>query len=207
VNTLGTLGIAMGSAWLSGINLYAAVLTMGLLQRFKLVQLPGDLSGLSEWWVIALAGTLYVIEFVADKIPAVDSVWDAIHTFIRIPAGAVLAASAFAHFDPSVRLAALLVGGGVALSSHGMKAATRVAVNASPEPFSNIVVSVVEDGIAFGSTVLMVFHPVVILVVVGISVAIAIWLVPKIVRALRRLFRARSRTPRTSAHRPAGNAS
>src|SRR5579864_4446929 len=143
----------MGSAWLSGINLYAAVLTMGLLQRFNLVHLPGDLSSLSQTWVIALAGALYLIEFIADKIPAVDSAWDAIHTFIRIPAGAVLAASAFAHFDPGVRLAAMLVGGGVALSSHGMKAATRVAVNASPEPFSNIVLSLIEDAIAFGSTV------------------------------------------------------
>src|SRR5271166_1074865 len=170
----------MGSAWLSGINLYAVVFTMGLLQRFNLVQLPGDLEGLSATWIIALSGVLYVIEFVADKIPAVDSAWDAIHTFIRIPAGAILAASAFAHFDSNVRLAALLAGGGVALSSHGMKAAARVAVNASPEPFSNIVVSLTEDVVAFGSTLLMVFHPVVILVVVAIFVMIAIWIVPKI---------------------------
>jgi hypothetical protein len=185
----------MGSAWLSGINLYAVVLTLGLLQRFKLAHLPGDLSALSEWWVIALAGALYLVEFVADKIPAVDSVWDAVHTFIRIPAGAVLAASAFAHFDPSVRLAALLIGGGVALSSHGMKAATRVAVNTSPEPFSNILVSLAEDAVAVGSTVLMAFHPVVILTLVAIFVLLAIWLVPKIVRAMRRLFqRKRSRS-------------
>ena len=142
-----------------------------------------------------MAGALYVVEFVADKIPAVDSAWDAVHTFIRIPAGAVLAASAFAHFDPSVRLAALLIGGGVALSSHGMKAATRVAANASPEPFSNIALSVAEDVVAFGSTVLMVFHPVVILVVVVIAVLIAIWLVPKIFRALRRLFRRKPSPP------------
>src|SRR5579864_3191956 len=185
----------MGSAWLSGINLYAAVLTLGLLQRFNLVHLPGDLSGLSETWVIVLSGALYLVEFVADKIPAVDSAWDAIHTFIRIPAGAVLAASAFAHFDPSVRLAAMLVGGGVALSSHGMKAATRVAVNASPEPFSNILLSLMEDVIAFGSAVLMAFHPVVILVVVGISVLIAIWVLPKILRALRRLFQRKRNGP------------
>jgi Domain of unknown function (DUF4126) len=191
VNALSTLGIAMGSAWLSGINLYAVVFTLGLLQRFNLVQLPGDLGGLSETWVIALSGVLYLVEFIADKIPAVDSVWDAIHTFIRIPAGAILAASAFAHFDPNVRLAALLVGGGIALSSHGMKAATRVAVNASPEPFSNILVSLTEDAVAFGSTILMVFHPVVILAVVVIFVMIAIWLVPKILRALRRLFQRR----------------
>jgi len=188
VNTLGTLGIAMGSAWLSGINLYAAVLTLGILQRLKLARLPGDLGMLSEWWIIGLAGGLYAMEFIADKIPAVDSAWDAVHTFIRVPAGAVLAASAFAHFDPSVRVAAMLIGGGIALSSHGMKAATRVAVNTSPEPFSNIVVSLVEDVVAFGSAALMVFHPVVILIVVVIAVAIAIWIIPKIVRALRRLF-------------------
>ena len=188
VTTLGTLGVAMGSAWLSGINLYAAVLTLGLLQRFKVAHLPGDLAQLSEWWVIALAATLYTIEFIADKIPAVDSAWDAVHTFIRVPAGAILAASAFAHFDPSVRLAAMLAGGGVALSSHGVKAATRIAVNTSPEPFSNIVVSLVEDLIAFGSAVLMTYYPVVILVVVCVFVVFAIWILPKIARALRRLF-------------------
>jgi hypothetical protein len=111
----------MGSAWMSGVNLYATVLTLGLLQRFKLATLPGDLGMVGEWWVIGVAGGLYLIEFVADKIPAVDSAWDAIHTFIRVPAGAILAASAFANFEPSVRIIALLVGGGVALSSHGPK--------------------------------------------------------------------------------------
>src|SRR5882762_9381831 len=116
-----TLGFAMGSAWLSCINLYATVLTLGLLQRYHLAHLPGSLDFMQQWWVIILAGALYLIEFVADKIPAVDSIWDAIHTFIRVPAGAVLAASAFAHFDPSVRLIALLAGGGVALSSQDRK--------------------------------------------------------------------------------------
>ena len=193
----------MGSAWLSGINLYAAVVTLGLLQRFNMVQLPGDLSFLSEWWIIILAGTLYLVQFVADKIPAVDSTWDAIHTFIRIPAGAILAASAFANFDPGVRFAALLAGGGVALSSHGMKTATRVAVNTSPEPFSNILLSLTEDAITFSSAFLMAFHPVVILIIVLIFVAIAIWIIPKILRALRRLFSRRSvtaarRTPLSS---------
>src|SRR5438045_6952847 len=96
---LTTLGFAAGSAWLSGINLYATVVTLGLLQRFHLVRLPGDLDLVQQWWVIILAGSLYIVEFVADKVPAVDSIWDAIHTFIRVPAGAVLAASAFAHFD------------------------------------------------------------------------------------------------------------
>src|ERR1700743_1395489 len=119
----------MGSAWLSGINLYATVLTLGLLQRFGLAHLPGDLAYLEHTWILVLAGVLYGVEFVADKIPAVDSVWDMVHTFVRVPAGAILAATAFAHFDPSVRLVALLVGGGVALSSHSAKTATRLAAN------------------------------------------------------------------------------
>ena len=181
----------MGSAWLSGINLYASVLTLGLLERYHVVHLPGDLGFLAQWWIIVLAGVLYAIEFLADKIPAIDSTWDAIHTFIRVPAGAVLAASAFGHFDPGVRLAAMLVGGGVALSSHGLKATTRLAANTSPEPFSNIALSLVEDAFAFGSTFLMAFHPVVILVVVVIFVGIALWIVPKIYRTLKGLFRRR----------------
>src|SRR5215510_6815634 len=129
VNPLATLGLGMGSAWLSGVNLYATVLTLGLVQRFGLVQLPGDLEFISRTWVIAPAAALYAVEFLADKIPVVDSIWDAIHTFIRIPAGAVMAASAFANFDPSVRAAAMLAGGTLALGSHGTKASMRVAAN------------------------------------------------------------------------------
>lgn len=182
-----TLGMAMGTAWLSGINLYATVLTLGLLKRFELVTLPGDLGVVGNWWVIGAAGLLYAVEFVADKVPAVDSVWDGIHTFIRVPAGAILAATAFASFDPSVRIIAMLVGGGVALSSHGTKAATRLAANTSPEPVSNIALSLVEDFVTVGSTILMVFHPIVILIVVVIFVIFAIWAIPKILRALRRV--------------------
>lgn len=190
---LETLGFAAGSAWLSGINLYAAALTLGILQRTGLAHLPGDLGFLAHGWVIALSAILYAVEFAADKIPVVDSVWDTVHTFIRIPAGAILAASAFAHFSPGVRLVAMLVGGGIALSSHGAKAATRVAANTSPEPFSNIALSLFEDVIAFGSTALMAFHPVIILGVVIVFLIFAIWLLPKIFRALRGLFRGGSR--------------
>ncbi len=188
MDTLATLGMAMGSAWLSGINLYATVLTLGLLQRFDLVTLPGEMGIVGNWWVIGTAGVMYAVEFIADKIPAVDSVWDGIHTFIRVPAGAILAASAFATFDPGVRMIAMLVGGGVALSSHGTKAATRLAANTSPEPVSNIALSLLEDAVTIGSAILMVFHPVVILVIVGIFIILAIWLIPKILRALKRLI-------------------
>jgi hypothetical protein len=193
VEWITTLGTAMGSAWLSGINLYATVVTLGLLERFGMVKLPGGLTMLGEWWVIGLAGILYLIEFIADKIPAVDTAWDALHTFIRVPAGAVLAASAFAEFDPAVMIAAMIMGGGIALSSHGTKAATRLAANTSPEPFSNIALSLGEDALTFGSAVLMAFYPVVILIVVVIFLIVALWLLPKILRALRRLLiRARS---------------
>jgi hypothetical protein len=190
---LATLGTAAGSAWLSGINLYATVLTLGVLQRLHLVKLPGGLDMLGEWWVIGLAAVLYLIEFVADKIPAVDSVWDAIHTFIRVPAGAILAATAFAEFDPAVKMAAMILGGGLALGSHGTKAATRLAANTSPEPVSNVTLSLTEDVIAFGSAILMAFFPVVMLVVVAIFLIVMIWLTPKIIRALRWLYARLSR--------------
>ena len=183
---LSTLGVAMGSAWLSGINLYATVATLGLLERFGLVHLPGELSSLSRWWVIGVAAGMYVVEFIADKVPAVDSVWDVIHTFIRVPAGALMAGAAFSHADPAVRIIALLVGGGVALSSHGTKAAVRATANLSPEPFSNIALSLAEDAVAFGSSFLVAWFPIVMLGVVVVFLVVFFWLAPKIVRAVRR---------------------
>lgn len=191
---LRTLGFAMGSAWLSGINLYATVLTLGVLQRFGAVHLPGELQYLSHNWILGVAGSLLVVEFIADKIPAVDSVWDAIHTFIRIPAGAVLAATAFAHFDPSVRLVAVLLGGGLALSSHGAKAATRLAANTSPEPFSNIILSFIGDVLAIGGAILMAVNPVLMAILVLIALAFSALLFRWIYRAMKRMF-ARSAAP------------
>ncbi len=193
MNWLGTFGLGMGSAWLSGFNLYATVVTLGLLARFHLVQLPGELGYVSHGWVIAVAGFMYVLEFVADKVPVVDSVWDAIHTFIRVPAGAVLAASAFAHFSPPVRIAALLAGGTLALGSHGTKATVRMTANASPEPFSNILLSTIEDIFTIIMTVLAVFHPAVIAGIVVLFVILLIWIGPKVIRAIRRML-AQTRT-------------
>lgn len=185
---LTTLGFAMGSAWLSGINLYATVATLGLLQRFHFVQLPGSLSYLSHPWVLGAAIGLYVVEFVADKIPAVDSVWDVVHTFIRVPAGAILAASAFAHFDPAIRMLALLLGGTLALSSHGTKTATRLTANTSPEPFSNVLLSLIEDAFTVGASVLMAKYPLVIIAIVVIGLIISIAIFSLIRRAFSRLF-------------------
>ena len=182
-----TLTTALGAAWLSGINLYATVATLGLLQRLGLARLPGDLAVLSNEWIIGLAAVLYVIEFVADKIPVVDSAWDALHTFIRVPAGAILAAAAFADFDPAVRVAALLIGASLALGSHGGKAATRVAVNTTM-PGAGAIVSVLEDVAAVGFTTLMTFFPFVFLVLLVLALIGMAWLIPKIVRMLRRML-------------------
>jgi hypothetical protein len=185
MNLISTLAIAMGAGWVSGVNLYAAVATLGLLGRFSNLHLPGELDVLTSWWIIGLAAGLYVIEFFADKIPYLDSTWDAIHTFIRIPAGAVLAATAFGDFDRSVQVAALLLGGGLALSAHGTKATARAAINLSPEPISNIVVSLTEDLVAFSTILLSVFLPVVTIIFLVMFLAFSIYIAPRMFRVLR----------------------
>jgi hypothetical protein len=184
---ISTLALALGAAWVSGINLYATVATLGLLSRFANLNLPGDLGVLSNWWVIGVASGLYVVEFLADKVPVVDSVWDVIHTFIRVPAGAVLSAAAFGDFDTGIQVVAFLLGGGLALSSHGTKATARAAINTSPEPVSNVVASASEDVVAVGSVLLAAYYPILLFIVVAIGVVISIIVLPKAVRYFRRL--------------------
>ena len=186
---ISTIAIAMGASWVSGINLYAAVATLGLLSRFSHLQLPGELQVLTSWWIIGVALALYVVEFVADKVPYVDSTWDVIHTFIRVPAGAVLAASAFGDFDRSIQVVALLLGGGLALSSHGTKAATRAMLNVSPEPVSNWIASIAEDIVAVLSVIASVFVPVLIFVIVGAGLLISFLVFRKILRFFRQVAR------------------
>ena len=186
---ISTLAISMGASWVAGINLYATVATLGLLSRFANLKLPGELDALTSWWVIGVALLMFVIEFVADKIQVVDSIWDVIHTFIRIPAGAVLAATAFGDFDKSIQVIALLVGGSLALSSHGTKAATRALINTSPEPFSNIAASVVEDILVVVSVLLAVFLPVVVFFVIAAGLAFSIWILPRVIKFFRQVAR------------------
>ncbi len=188
MNLISTIAISMGASWVAGINLYATVATLGLLGRFAHLKLPGDLDVVTNWWVIGVALFLFVIEFVADKVQLVDSVWDIVHTFIRIPAGAVLAATAFGDFDKSVQMIALLLGGGLALSSHGTKAAARALINTSPEPVSNIVVSLAEDVLAVTTVVLSVFLPVVVFLIVAAVLIFSFWLLPRIVRFFRKVY-------------------
>jgi hypothetical protein len=189
MNFISTLAISMGASWVSGINLYAAVATLGLLGRFAHLKLPGELDVVTNWWVIGVAILLFVIEFVADKIQIVDSIWDVIHTFIRIPAGAVLAAAAFGDFDRSIQVIALLVGGGLALSSHGTKAATRALINTSPEPVSNVVMSLSEDVLAIATILLAVFLPILVFLIIAAGLVFSFWILPRVLRFFRGVYR------------------
>lgn len=184
-----TLSLALGSAWTSGINLYATVTVLGLLQKFGWAKLPGGLDVLDNWWIIGVAGFLYLVEFFADKIPYVDSIWDVVHTFIRVPAGVIVAYAATYQLDPGIYIPAALLGGGLAFSSHGTKAAVRIGANVSPEPVSNWILSTVEDIIAFAGTLLAVFAPVIIAIVLVVFVIFFLWFFPKVIRRLRRMFR------------------
>lgn len=183
-----TLSLALGSAWTSGINLYATVSVLGLLQKFGSIKLPGGLDVLDNWWIIGVAGVLYLIEFVADKVPYVDNVWDVIHTFIRVPAGAVVAFAATYEMDAGMVVIATLLGGGLAFSSHGTKAALRAGANLSPEPVSNWVLSIIEDILAIVGTILAVIAPVFIAVVLVVFLIFFVWFAPKVFRAVRKLI-------------------
>jgi hypothetical protein len=189
MNLISTIALAMGASWTSGINLYASVATLGLLSRFAGLQLPGELDVVTNWWVIGIASALYCVEFFADKVPWIDSTWDLIHTFIRVPAGAVLAAAAFGDFDKSIQAIALLLGGGLALSSHGTKAATRAVLNTSPEPVSNVVASVIEDIVAVLSIVSAMFLPYVLFGIVAVGLLITYLVLPRIVRFFQKVGR------------------
>ena len=188
MGTIETLSLAMGTAWTSGINLYATVAALGIANRMEMIRLPENLEVLSHPGVIAVACIMYAIEFFADKVPYVDNGWDALQTFIRVPAGAILAARALGDLNPAMELMALLAGGSVALVAHGTKATARLAINASPEPFSNWLASFTEDAAVLGSIWLMFHHPLLMLLLVLSFVGFMIWLAPKIYRLAKRGF-------------------
>jgi hypothetical protein len=186
---LQTLGFLLGASFASGLNLYATVAALGLLHRFEAIRLPAQLEVLANPLVLGIAIALYVIEFIADKIPYVDNVWDVIHTFIRPPAAGVLAYAALAGVSDEWRIAAALLAGSVALTSHSTKASTRAAANTSPEPVSNWLLSVGEDGIALFLTWLAATHPVLALVLVLALLAVCVYVIVTLFRFLRRIFR------------------
>lgn len=186
MNPLQTLGLALGAGFSSGLNLYATIATLGLLQRYGVIHLPASMQVLSQPWVLGIALALYAIEFLADKIPFVDTVWDAVHTLIRPPAAALLAYSATVSAPAEWRWGAALLAGGVALTSHGTKASARAAVNTSPEPFSNWLLSLGEDTLAVWLTWMATVHPTATIVVVVCLVALAGFLLFHLFRFLRR---------------------
>src|SRR5690242_2625294 len=190
METLQSLSVALGSAWTSGINLYATVAALGIAGRAEMIKLPPGLEVLMDPLVIGMACIMYVVEFFADKVPYVDSGWDILHTFIRIPAGAILASRALGPMNPALELAAIIAGGTVAAAAHATKATTRLAINVSPEPFSNWAASVGEDLTVLGSLWLIFHHPLIMLVLIAVFLALAIWLIPKLFRMAKRGFQA-----------------
>ncbi len=185
------LAMALASALASGLNVYASVALLGLLQRYNLLALPPplDRDTLGHPVVIAVALALYAIEFVADKIPYVDNFWDAIHTFIRVPVGALLAAGMFHQFAPHWQVIMAMAGGLLAFQAHGTKASLRLAVNASPEPFSNWVLSISEDVLVAVLLWLAARHPYVALVLVAVLAVASFFLLRLIFRTMGRLWR------------------
>lgn len=182
------IALTMGVAWASGINLYAAMLMLGLLGATGNMDLPSGLQILANPVIIGAAGFMYVVEFIADKIPGVDTSWDTLHTFVRIPAGALLAAGAVGEVNPVVALAAAIVGGGIAAGAHATKSGTRVMINTSPEPGSNWVASLVEDLAVVAGLWTALHHPWVFIVLLLGFILLMIWLLPKFWRGIKKLF-------------------
>jgi hypothetical protein len=182
------VALAAALGWASGIRLYAVLFIVGGLGYLHVVDLPGGLAVLAHPWVLAASGFMFCIEFFADKIPGMDTLWDAVHTFIRIPAGAALAASVFGDASSASTLAAAILGGSLAAGSHLAKAGSRALINTSPEPFSNWAASFGEE-LAVGTLLWLAFtHPLAALVVLCLLVALMLWLIPKVWRFIRGLL-------------------
>lgn len=184
-----TIALTLGVGWASGINLYAAVFMLGFLGANGHIQLPPDLLVLQDPLVMGAAGLMYLIEFFTDKVPGLDTGWDTLHTFIRIPAGAALAAGAMGDVSPAVQIAAGLVGGGLATASHAAKSGTRVLINTSPEPFTNWAASITEDVGVIAGLWAALHHPWLFLGLLVLWILLLAWLLPKIWRGIKRVFR------------------
>jgi hypothetical protein len=183
-----TLALTMGVGWASGLNLYAAILMLGVLGTTGNIVLPPELQVLTNPIVILAAAIMYLVEFFADKVPGVDTGWDTIHTFIRIPAGAILAAGAVGSVNPGLAVAAALLGGTMATLSHATKAGTRVLINTSPEPFSNWAASITEDLMVIGGIWTALQHPWLFLGLLAVFVLLTIWLLPKLWKGIKKVF-------------------
>lgn len=178
----------MGASWASGINLYATLLVLGLGAANDVITLPESLSILSNPMIIGAAGLMYLIEFVADKIPGVDTGWDTLHTFVRIPAGAMLAAGALGEVAPAMEISAAILGGTLAATTHAAKAGSRVMINSSPEPFTNIGTSISEDLMVFGGLWAALNYPLLFIGGLILFIILMIWLLPKLWQGVKKVF-------------------
>lgn len=184
-----TLALSMGVAWGSGINLYATLLMLGYLAHTGSIDLPPDLMIVADPLVMTAAGLMYAVEFFADKVPSVDTAWDTLHTFVRIPAGAMLAAGAMGDIGPAAEIAAALVGGSLAGVTHATKAGSRVLINTSPEPFTNWTASIMEDVAVFAGIWAAIQHPTFFVVGMVLFIIFMIWALPKLWRGIKRVFK------------------
>lgn len=192
-STQDLFGLIVGTSFAAGLNVYATVATLGLLGRFHVFALPPSLNMVENWWVIAICLALFVIEFFADKIPAFDLVWNALHTFVRIPVAAYLAYHASASLPPHIQMFAAILGGTIAFAAHGGKTAARAAVTPSPEPFSNAALSMGEDVTAIGLTWFATTHPYIAGAIVAVFLVLIVVFVRFVYRALKKLFRGAER--------------
>ena len=183
-----TIALTMGVAWASGINLYAAILVMGILGSSGNLTLPHELMILTDPLIITAAGVMYAVEFFADKIPGVDNGWDVIHTFIRIPLVALLAAAAVGEINPSVTIAAALVGGGMAASTHAAKSGARVLINTSPEPVSNWITSLGEDAAVVLGLWTALHYPLLFIGFLIVFILLLVWLLPRIWKGVMKIY-------------------
>jgi uncharacterized protein DUF4126 len=188
MDTVQYIALSMGVAWASGINLYAAVFMLGYLGSTGNVDLPPDMMVVTDPLVMTAAGLMYCVEFFADKTPGVDTAWDTLHTFIRIPLGAVLAMSAVGEMTPAVELAAFLVGGSLTAATHATKTGSRVIINTSPEPVSNWFTSLGEDFLVITGVWAALTHPLIFVVFLTLFIILIAWLLPKIWRGIKRII-------------------
>ncbi len=188
MDTVSIIALSMGAAWASGINLYATIFMLGYLGTTGNIDLPPDLMVVTDPLVMTAAGLMYCVEFFADKTPGVDTAWDALHTFIRIPLGAVLAMGAVGDMTPAVELAAFIVGGTLAGATHATKAGSRIVINSSPEPVTNWTASIGEDLLVITGLWAALNHPVAFLIALVVFIAMMIWFLPKIWRGIKRIF-------------------
>ena len=189
MDAVSVIALSMGAAWASGINLYATILMLGYMGTTGNMILPEELEILTNPMVMGAAGLMYAVEFFADKIPGVDSAWDTIHTFIRIPAGALLASSAVGDMGMAMELTTALLGGTLAAGTHTTKMGTRLLINTSPEPVTNWTASITEDALVIGGLWAALNHPVLFVIGLIVFILIMIWLLPRLWRLLKRVFR------------------